>query len=71
VRWEVIAIDWTTTRGSNVVKVFEGPSADRQALDYADALDGLALRCFARAVVELPVLPPELPVDDRAWELGR
>jgi hypothetical protein len=66
-KWEVVCIDWAT-RPNSVVETFEGPAAERKAKMYAEALDALALRCYARRVVELPVLPE--PVDDRSWELG-
>lgn len=60
-RWEVYAIDLDT-----VMETFDGTSAEGQARELADQLDGLALRCYARKVLE-----PVPPKSDRDWELGQ
>lgn len=41
--WEVYALDW-----DEVIETFEGAAAEQRAKDYAEGMDGLGLRCYAR-----------------------
>lgn len=43
IRWEVYALDW-----GEVIETFEGEDAEERAKAYAERMDGLALRCYAR-----------------------
>lgn len=71
-KWEVYAIDL-----GEVLSVFDGSTAEVFAKEFADKLDGLALRCIARPVIseeersrQEAAKTKANPPDDRTWELS-